>query len=240
MKKNEEWVISHFPDDFKNLTYVEPYCDNSTVFLEKEKSVVEVINDKNSNLINFYKAIRDEYKEFQKRLNYQKFSESTFEKFSKLEIKDYIDIATKDFVLKKMSKNEEKQIFNLTKIKTALWENSLKELPAIANRLQGTFIYNKDSIQVINTFNFQDTLLYCKPPYLKENKVSKKVYTSEMKTEDHMNLSYLLQNFKGKVILRGYASPLYNRLYKGWNLEKTKTNEQDKKENKIEVIWKNY
>jgi DNA adenine methylase len=240
MKKNEEWAISHFPEDFKNLTYVEPYCDNSTIFLEKEKSNVEVINDKNSNIINFYKTIRDEHKEFQKRLNYQKFSESTFEKFSKLEEKDCIDIATKDFVLKMLSKNEEKQSFHLTKSKVILWENSIKEIPNMSSRLQGMFIYNKDSMQIINTFNFQDTFLYCKPPYLKENKVSKKVYTSEMRTEDHMNLSYVLQNFKGKVMLRGYASPLYNRLYKGWNLEKTKTNAQDKKENKIEIIWKNY
>jgi DNA adenine methylase len=240
MKKNEEWVISHFPEDLKNLTYVEPYCGDSTVFLEKEKSNIEVINDKDANLINILKVIRDEQKEFSKRLNSQKFNKSTFEKFLELEEQDFIDSATKEFVLRKMSKDELKQEFNLTKVKNNLWEESIKEMPKISSRLQGIFIFNKEAIQIINTFNFNDTFLYCKPPYLKENKLSKKVYTSDMKPEDHMNLSYLLHSFKGKVLLRGYASPLYNRLYKGWNLEKAKTNVKDKKENKVEVVWKNY
>lgn len=240
MKKNEGWVISHFPEDLKNLNYVEPFCGNSTVFFEKEKSSIEVINDKNENIINLLKTIRDDHKELQKRLNHLKFNESTFEKFQKLETKDHIDSAMKEFVLTKMSKNESKEVFNLTKAKQNIWENSLKEIPKLSQRMQGIFIYSKDVIQILSTFNYENTFIYCKPPYLKENKLSKKVYTSEMKPEDHMNLSYLLGNFKGKVLLRGYSSPLYNRLYKGWNIEKAKVSSKDKKENKLEIIWKNY
>jgi site-specific DNA-adenine methylase len=59
-----------------------------------------------------------------------------------------------------------------------------------------------------------------------------------MDTNDHIELAHSLNAFQGKALISGYASPLYNRLYKEWNIEKKKI--ASSKETKVEILWKNY
>jgi len=238
-----QWIISHFPDDKENMTYVEPYCGGANVLLNKSKSKVEVINDIDLSLVNIYRALRDEPKDFIRKLNLCKYCEETFKKaLVKTDHEDYLDTAINEFIRRKMSRNGLKKVFsNRPHSKQSgnvnAWETTLKSLPEISERLNGVFIFNKKAIEVIQTFNATDTLLYCNPPHLLENHVSKTVYSSELSTDDHIELAHLLNNFSGKVVLSGYASPLYNRLYKDWNSNKKKIANQ---KNKTEMLWKNY
>ena len=239
-----DWVISNFPEKYTEMTYLEPFCGGASILLNKEKSDIEIINDIDLEVIQIYQALRDEPKEFIRRLNRCKYSEETFEKTVKKEkSEDYLENAVNEFVIGRMSKGGLKKAFSWSNRlrggqpeEVNTWMTTIKTLPCVSERLKEVYIFNKPALEVMKAFNLPNTLVYCDPPYLHETKVSKTVYSSEMTTDDHIELSHILNSFKGKAIISGYSSPLYNRLYKGWNTEKKKVT----KENKIEIIWKNY
>jgi DNA adenine methylase len=64
----------------------------------------------------------------------------------------------------------------------------------------------------------RDTLFYCDPPYLHDTRHegSRDIYGCEMNEAEHRELAAVLNNCKGKVVLSGYPSPLYEELYRGW------------------------
>lgn len=233
------WIISHFPENYEEMTYVEPYCGAASVLLNKNKSLIEVINDTDKDIIQIYRALRDEPKEIIRRLHLCKYCEETFERaMKKNHFDDYLDHGVNEFILRKMSRGGSKKIFSLGDAKT--WETTLKYLPEIADRLEEVYIFNHLPLDIIKSFNLKNTLLYCAPPYLLETKVSKTVYSSEMSTDDHIELAHNLNHFSGKVLISGYVSPLYNRLYKGWNIEKKKLDQRKTTDKKAEIIFKNF
>lgn len=233
------WIISHFHEEYPQMTYLEPFCDDINIIISKEKSATEVVNNINSELLSIYQALRDEPKEFIRRLNLCKYCESTFEKAivkaTKKAFDDYLDEAVNEFVLRKMSRGSHKKIYSQTKDEKA-WEKNIKICVDLSKRIHEMFILKKPANDVIQAFNSEDTFLYCKPPYLQESKAANNFYSSEMTTQDHIELSHLLNSFNGKAIISGCQSPLYNRLYKNWNIEKKKI----VKDKTVEIIWKNF
>lgn len=227
-----DWIISHFPENYTELTYVEPYCNDINVFLNKKASEVEVINDLDFKIVSIYQALRNEPKELAKRL----FASSSGHFFDialgKTTFIDYMDHAENELILRTMSRGGLKKSFHSENLDTVI-----EAIPQWAKRLKETFIFNKLPLKIIKSFNEENVLLYCNPPYLHETKVLKTVYSSDMSTDDHIELSHALNSFNGKAIISGYSSPLYNRLYKNWNIEKKV---MTSKEKKTEVIWKNY
>lgn len=240
-----DWIISSFPENYQEMIYLEPFCGDMSVLLNKENSQVEIVNDIDINIIQIYRALRDEPKELIRRLNLCKYCEDTFLKASKKkEFEDYLEHAVNELILRRMSKGELKEKFALSNrlkdgqpTEIASWISGLKELNDISERIKEIYMFNKPAIDIVKAFNFSNTLIYCDPPYLHETKVTKTVYSSEMDTDSHIELSHILNNFNGKVVVSGLLSPLYNRLYKGWNIEKKKNKDKDKK---MEILWKNF
>lgn len=247
-----QWIIENFPENYQEMVYIEPYAGGLNTLFNKEKSKTEIINDLELGIIQIYRALRDEPKEFSRRLSLCKYSEETFIRATKKEnITDYLEHAVNDYILRRMSRGGMKKTFAWSERQRGgkpgeinAWETALKELPSLSKRLQEVFIFNKPAIKIIESFNSDNSFVYADPPYLHETRVSKNVYDSEMSTEDHIELARLLNNFKGKVILSGYQSPLYKRLYKDWNTKKKKianhSSQQKIKEQKTEIIWMNY
>lgn len=40
-----DWIISHFPDGYEKMVYLEPFAGSSAVFFNKRPGTVETIND---------------------------------------------------------------------------------------------------------------------------------------------------------------------------------------------------
>lgn len=243
-----KWVVDNFPENYEQYNYVEPFCGATQVLINKEKSALEIINDIDPAVVKIYQAIRDEPKEYVKRLNKLKFAKETFEKaISSKQSEDYLDFAVNEYIARKMSKNGEKEIFVLGQKKMKpdkstldYWVSSITSISDLAKRLNEVHIFNKDAKEVIEAFDGTNTLVYCDPPYLYETNVSKKVYMSEMSTDDHIALAHVLNKSISKIILSGRVSPLYKRLYKDWNIAKATNQHQKKMKNKKEIIWKNF
>jgi len=233
-----KWVISHFPENYAELTYVEPYCGGLSALLNKDKSYIEIVSDPDVLILDIYRSLRNEPKEFIKKLGRYKFCEETFckiKKSSQVVKDDYLDVSVEEYLLRSMSKLESKAIFS--KLNFSSWKSSIKNLSLFSSRIKESFIVNSNALSIIKDFNFKETLLFCDPPHLYEAKRGKTVYNSDMPVNEHINLSHLLNTFKGKVLLSGVTSPLYSRLYKNWNLHKSKYKNNN---GKTEVIWKNF
>ena len=54
------WIVDHIPE---HRIYCEPFFGGGAVFFAKEPSYLEVINDLNDNLINFYLQMQKNFKE---------------------------------------------------------------------------------------------------------------------------------------------------------------------------------
>lgn len=233
-----EWILSKFPENYEEMTYVEPFGGGINMLFSKNKSVREIINDKDVDVLNIYRAVRDEPLELIRKANLFKHSQEDFEKIEKRkQFEDYLDQAVNDLLLRRTSKNGLKKSY----IKTAnikSWKDSISLLSQNSERLREVFILNKSAIESIKAFDAEDTLLYCDPPYLHDTKVSKLVYDSEIKPEDHIELHQVLNDFSGKIILSGCISPLYKRLYKNWNMSKKRINTT--KDKRTEIIWTNF
>ena len=252
----KQFIISIFPENYKELTYCEPMCAGASVFLNKEPSSEEVINDIDTGLIFIYKALRDEAKEFIDRVKKIKYTEKNFKdalERSEQPFDDYIDHAINEYTLRRMSRGGMKKAFAWSDRPRGgkpgdvnAWETMIEELTVISERVKNTIILNKSVFEIFKVWDEEDTLMYLDPPYLHETRAdgSADIYKHEMTIEDHINLLNLAKTARSKVIISGYASPLYNRNLKGWKVKKKSvanhSSQSKVKENRTEVLWYNY
>lgn len=96
-----------------------------------------------------------------------------------------------------------------------------------------------DKYAILLTHDSPETLHYVDPPYVHSTRQSKHEYKFEMSDQDHKDLAGVLKSLKGKVVISGYPSPLYNKLYKGWRVVKKKAM-TDAARKTMEVLWLNF
>ncbi len=51
-----DWIISHMPD---HTTYLEPFFGSGAVLFNKERSILETVNDLDGEVSNLFSVIRD-------------------------------------------------------------------------------------------------------------------------------------------------------------------------------------
>ena len=249
-----EWIIQHFPENYTELDFLEAYTGGGSVLINKAKSRMEVLNDIEEDLIQIYRALRDEPGMFIGRLKRVKYCESTFDRALKKQDGkwgDYMDQAVNEFILRRMSRGGMKKSFAWSDRTRGgqpgdvnAWNTIIKMLPLIAERLAHVHILNQPALETLKVFNNDDALVYVDPPYLPDARTANDIYAYEMSTEDHIKLSNILNSFNGKVVLSGYPSKLYRRLYEGWKCVKKKvanhSSQTKKKARRTEAIWMNY
>jgi len=238
------WLIDYFPEDYEEMCYVEPYCGGASVFLNKNFSEEEVINDNNRSIQQIFKALRDEPCEVIGRLKRTKFTERSFKRAKKKkeeESYDYVDGAIIEIIFRKMSKNGEDFFQSVQTIDGQNkdeyeWNRMIEHMELIKDRIKDVHIFCNDALEVIKVWDSPNTLMYVDPPKLSKSS-NVNLEENEMSIDDHIQLANLLNNSKSYILLSGHPSSLYNRLYKDWDcVKKSKT----KKNKVIECFWKNY
>jgi DNA adenine methylase len=225
----KDWLIEKLPADYKNFTYIEPYCGTAAVLLNKIPSQTEIINDEDKGIILIFKIIRDQIDQFIKQLKKIKYTKKTFETaITTKDFSDELSHAVNEFVLRRLSKDGFKKSFLPCKSANL----NIKSLLEISStRLRDIYIFNESPIKVLQMFNNSNSIVYANPAPLPE-------FTEDSFYEailnNHIHLADVLKNFKGKVLLSGQPSRLHNKLYKGWRCEKKEVNA------KVELLWMNF
>jgi DNA adenine methylase len=148
-------------------TYLEPFAGGLAVFLAKERARVEVINDLNREIANFYRYVHFHFDSLIAELEWYLHSRENFELILKNCGLTELQRAARWYLLKVSS-------FSGFSDSYARDKNSFRgfskerHLPMIAElheRLEGVYIENKDWEEVFKFFDGEETFIYLDPPY---------------------------------------------------------------------------
>lgn len=250
------WIISRFPEDFREMTYCEVFGGGGWVLYKKDPSYIEIYNDLNSHLVNLFKVIRNDFKKFNHKAEWSLHSREMYMEARK-RLKD-------DKTLNRIEKAmhyaiEQVQSFSgnggwgyavsTEKIVSGKWQPFLRRLELINARLKRVQIECLDFEKLIKKYDTKNTLFYLDPPY-----INKEYYYNtdgvNFKLNDHERLVKILRKIKGKFILSYYDDPLARKLYDGFIILKkesvkhsqgiTRNTKLKKKQKATELLIMNY
>lgn len=223
-----EWIIDFFP---RHDCYVEPFAGAANVLLRKKPAVHEVYNDLNSEVVNFFHCLREYPDELIRVINLTPYSRQEWEQAWEYH-PEPIERARRFYVRSWQSygspTSETSSATGWRNQKSKGTASALRghhdtaRLWDVAARLLAVQIENEDAAAVIKRYDTRNTLFYVDPPYVFSTRSdwSGRAYQGEMSDEDHIKLSTVLKSVEGMVVLSGYDSDLYRRLYTGWDVVK--------------------
>ena len=246
------WVIGHFPP---HKVYVEPFGGAAGILLRKQRSILEVYNDLDDEVVNVFRVMRnkDSAAELDRLLRFTPFSMTEFQSAYEF-ITDPLEQARRTIIRSFMGFSSDaltRKWITGFRIKGADSRHSIARewmkypdyLPTFTERLQGVVIHHMDALDIIHGYDSPETLFYFDPPYLSEVRFSRGKhaanYNHEMNMDDHVQLAAALRDIKGMAIISGYESELYNQLYSGWNKDykNTKISTIRGGRTRTEVLW---
>ena len=233
--------------------YCEPFLGGAAIFFAKEQSKVEIINDTNGEIINFYEVLKRD--------------------FIALEREVAISLHSRKLHSHARVVNQTPELFDRVKRAWAIWvlANS-----SYGNKLDGGFGYDRggetskklankrlnfsedyairlqnaqieccDALRVIRSRDSEETFFYCDPPYVGADQGHYDGYTQE----DFDGLLSALEGIKGKFLLSSYRNKALAEVSKqnGWHsfeikmaCSMTNNSKSEEKRSKIEVLTANY
>jgi len=209
--------------------YVEVFGGAAHVLFSKPPSPVEVYNDIDENLVNFFRVLRDpeKAKRLQELLRLTPYARKEFyfcrDHLNDPDVDD-VERARRFFVAvrQSFSGNLEDWSFSKKQNNAVTYQNYIDTIPKFANRFRNVQIECDDFEQIIRSYDSPQTFFYCDPPYVNETIKRPHPYTT-MTLDDHKRLVDTLLNIKGKAMLSGYDHEVYRPLEKaGWKKIKVK------------------
>lgn len=242
------WIVSTFP---AHRVYVEPFGGAASVLMRKPRCIGEVYNDLNGEVVNLFRVLRDRPSALFRALRRTPYSrqehnesfdptDDPIEQARRLVVRAATGFGTNNL-------SERKGFRSYTgKLRHGLPVDDFTSYPravaALSRRLRGVIIENTDARAVLVRHDGDDTLHYCDPPYvhatrrvMREGHVG---YQHELTDADHEALAATLRGLSGMVVLSGYASPLYERLYGDW-VQVSRPTMADGAKPRVEVLWLN-
>jgi DNA adenine methylase len=249
-----QWVLGFFPP---HKAYVEPFGGAASVLLQKPRAPAECYNDLDGRIVDFFRVLRDPVmsEDLRNRAENTAYARAELE-WSFQEPTDMVDAAHRLVVRSFMGHGSDSasrtsrtgfrtRLTDGRGLPSAEWATWPGSIAAFRDRLKGVLLENDDAIKVIERMDSPTTLIYCDPPYLTSTRSSmvdrrgkSNGYRHEMTDADHALLATALHQVKGMVVLSGYPSPLYEKLYAGWERHQ-RSHVADRGKMRTEVVWLN-
>jgi len=213
----------------EHTQYVEVFAGAIWVLLEKEPVKIEIINDINGDLINFYRVIQDKDKcnQLINKLYYLPKSREIFELFdknienSREELND-IDRATMFYYLLKLvfggRFDRIKKSFCVPNDgrKNINYDKFPEEFLELHERFKNIYIENKDYKYILDKYDRTDGLFFLDPPYLDTTENN---YRVKFDINEYQELKNKLDNLKGKFILTCNDNSELRNLFKDYYIK---------------------
>ena len=220
------WIIGHFPP---HRIYVEVFGGGAGVLLRKWPSEVEVYNDVDGDVVNFFRVLREQPETLARLVSMTPYARAELESAWE-PCEDPVEQARRFLVRSWLSiggpTTQWRSGFRFRREKTRSLLERWNALPEIilstAERLKRVIIEQADYRRILKRYDSPETLFYCDPPYHPDTRSQwgrfQKAYRFEFSEDDHRALAEALHAVRGMVVLSGYAHPLYERLYErqGW------------------------
>lgn len=235
----------------KHITYTAAFAGGAALYFEKEPAKVEVINDINQNLVNFYRVLKCE--------------------FPALKAKIDCTLHSRDMHLKARLIYDHPTLFEPVERAWALWVCSRQ---GFASKLDGSWGYDKakntmakkiqnakddftdalqrriesaqiectDALRIIRTRDTPDTFHFVDPPYINSDCGHYKDAFSE---DNFRELLELLSTISGKFMLTMFPHTILSEFIEkhGWKVvevERTISASKTNRRRHVELIVMNY
>lgn len=224
-----DWLLPLLP---KAHIFCETFAGSASILLNREPSPVEILNDIDGEITNFFQVLRERPEELIEKLYLTPFSREEFSKAIEARGKkdlDPVERARLFFIRAEQVRIGLAQTASIGRWAwckntsrrgmagaVSRWLGRIEALWAVAERLRRVQIENDDAFNVIKRYESKDTLFYLDPPYPHEIRGDPRAYGYEMTAQDHQRLAELLHSIKSKVALSGYNCPLLESLYPDW------------------------
>jgi len=201
-----DWVIDHLPP---HTAYVEPFGGSGAVLLNKPRSTVEVFNDKDDDVVTFFRVVRQRPEELAEWCRMTPFSEQLHDRWADtyfagerpddelehagrwlfLRYSQYAAKVSSKSGFKRESPNDEKGSRNARN-----WANVPDRIDEVAERFRGVSVVNEGYQSVIERYDSPETVYYVDPPYF-----GKEDFYQE--AADHSTLEQTLADIDGYAIV---------------------------------------
>lgn len=235
--------------------FCEPFGGSAAVLINRPPAPSETYNDLDSEVVNFFRCLRDHGDELIRLISLTPFSREELVKACRSEpsLSD-IERARRFFVRARQTRTGLAQTSSegrwahcvLTSRAgmagaVSRWLGSVEGLPQIVQRLQRVQIENAPAIEVIRRYDSSSTLFYCDPPYPHEARGDTKAYGYEMTDREHEELAEVLHSVQGAVAVSGYRCQLMDSLYQDWlRVDACTRLCNSSKGERTESVWLNY
>lgn len=210
----------------KHTIYTESFAGGAAVFWAKEPAKIEVLNDLNGEIVNFYTILQTEFSKFKalvaSTLHSREQYQDALHVYKRPHLFDPIRRAWAFWILTNQGfaakigswgydKTRNSKVNKLEFLRENLDEHYLK-------RIQNTQIENNDACKVILSRDSEETFHYVDPPYINSNQGHYGGYTEK----DFEKLIDTLSQVKGKFLLSSYDDPMLQEAAKtfGWEQQK--------------------
>ena len=195
--------------------YIEPFAGGLAVFLAKKRCKVEVINDLNKEIANFYRYVHFHYNSLMEELEWYLHSRENFELLLKNSGLTELQRAARWYLLKVSSFSGFSDSFARDRDSFRGY-NKARHSPMITElheRLEGVYIENKDWEEVITFFDSKDAFIYFDPPYCTGDSGVYDAFSSF----DMNRLRNRLERMQGKWLVSCDDSEICREIFDGFN-----------------------
>jgi DNA adenine methylase len=195
----------------QHRTYIEPFAGGAAVFFAKEPSDVEVLNDTNGELMNFYRVCLTDFDkleaEIKATLHSREIHRQAYVVYNNPDMFTGLKRAWAIWVLSAQGFGgmiDGSWGYDIRTKKSNNTINSRKRrfTSELAERLEHCQLDCKDALHIIRKYDTPESFFYVDPPYYNSDMGHYDVYTSQ----DFENLLATLSAIKGRFILSSYPS----------------------------------
>lgn len=207
-------ILQRIPE---HNSYCEPFVGGGSIFFAKEKVAQNILNDKDEELINCYKCIRDDVESLIESLDgIPATKEIHFHMKKEFKPQNDLERAKRWYYLNRTSYS------GIMRPENCYWgygdkysmrpENWPPHLRTVSEKLQGVTFLNHDFTDIIRNVD-DGFFLFVDPPYF--NADQDKFYTCSFAKEDHFRLASVLQEQGSRIkfLLTYDNSPEVRELY---------------------------
>ncbi len=240
-------ILPIFPE---HVLYNEPFAGGAALLFAKAPSEIEILNDTNKELINFYKVIKQDFVSLQKKVNITLHSRSQHQDASViynsphlfgdldrawavwvLASQSFASIIDNSWGYDKGKNTTTKKVIN----------KGVQFTEEYAIRLQNVQLESADAVYIIQSRDHEAAFHYCDPPYFNSNCGHYEGYS----IYDFERLLQTLATVKGKFLLSSYPSDILGKYLKeyGWcqkQVEQRVSVNKGSGKKKIECLTANY
>jgi DNA adenine methylase len=205
----------------KHITYVEPFAGGAQILFQKPISKVEVLNDLDGELVNFYRVCQSHHEELLRYMRYLVVSRDWYKQLQKTPPESLTDIqrASRYFFLQKTSYGgraaNQSYAAHVLQAPNFTRERLAELIAATHDRLGRVQIESLPYEKVIRKYDRPTTFFYIDPPYYGV----KGLYRFDFEHAQFEQLAEQLRAIKGKFLLSVNDRPEVRKLFADFQIE---------------------